>query len=140
MSHGPSAVEPLELELALDAELVLEPEPTFEPELVLEAELTFEPELAFEPEPVLEPVLLPCWDTTVPVVVGLAVCGVHVSVFPETQYENFVPSEVVITPPEVVYVPLVDGLADTHPSPPVSWTVAEQLHPPLAASVQVTDE
>jgi hypothetical protein len=27
------------------------------------------------------------WNTTVPVVLGFVVCGVHVIVFPETQYE-----------------------------------------------------
>jgi hypothetical protein len=46
---------------------------------------------------------------------------------------------VVSTPADVVYMPLVVGLLDAKPIPPVCWTVPEQLQPPLAASAQVTD-
>jgi hypothetical protein len=45
---------------------------------------------------------------------------------------------VVSTPADVVYVPLVVGLLDATPIPPVCWTVPEQLQPPPVASVQVT--
>jgi len=80
------------------------------------------------------------WSTIVPVVVGLVLCGVMVSVFPETQYEYCVLLSVVTRLPEVVYVPLADAYGDTTPIPPVCWTVAEQSHPPPAASVQVSEE
>jgi hypothetical protein len=49
-------------------------------------------------------------------------------------------SEFVSTLHEVVYVPLGDGSLYTSPSPPASWTTAEQLHPLPAAEVQVTVE
>jgi hypothetical protein len=42
------------------------------------------------------------WRAMVPIVVGLVGCGVTVSMPPETQYENFVPSEFVSVFPDVV--------------------------------------
>jgi hypothetical protein len=42
------------------------------------------------------------WNTTVPVVVGLVLCGVQVIVFPDTQYEYFASLPIVTTLPEVV--------------------------------------
>jgi hypothetical protein len=61
-------------------------------------------------------------------------------VFPETQYGYEVLPEVVIVFPEVEYEPLGAGVMATRPIEPASWTVPEQLHPPLAAFAQVTDE
>jgi len=43
------------------------------------------PVLPVPPPP--EPPTPPCWNTMVPVVVGLVLCGVHVIRFPATQYE-----------------------------------------------------
>jgi hypothetical protein len=70
----------------------------------------------------------------VPVVVGIVLCGVRGNVLSETQYEYRLPSSVVPTLPEVVNKPLVDGLGDTNPIPPVFWTWAWQVHPPPAAA------
>jgi len=36
---------------------------------------------------------------------------------------------------EVEYEPLVDGLADTSPRPPLCWMVAEHEHPPPVAAL-----
>ena len=80
------------------------------------------------------------WSTTVPAMATPVLCGVMVNVFPEAQYEYFKVSSVVSTLPEVVYAPLVSALKDTNAIPPACWTVAEQLHPPLAASGQLTEE
>jgi hypothetical protein len=99
------------------------------------------------PEPGWPPLLVPpepvvplFWSTTVPVMVGLVLCGVMVSVFSETQYEYFMVSSVVSTLLEVVYMPLADAKKDTNPIPPDCATLAEQLHPPLAAAVQWAEE
>jgi hypothetical protein len=99
MSQGPvsAVVDPLELEL-LDVLDVLDP--------------------LVEPDP-LEELELPAFcSTMVPAVVGLAGCGVSVSVLPETQY-GYLPSEVVIALLADVSVPLLDALMDTMPMPPV---------------------
>lgn len=142
MSHGPCAVDALELELLeldphggtmqeLELELV-EPE-LFEPELIetelIELELVeLEPvELELIPELIetelveLEELLeLALWSTIEPVRVGLVLSGVTVIVLPEVQYEYWGPGgeEVVITLPEVVNVPLVDGALEGSPIPP----------------------
>ena len=71
---------------------MLEPE-LLEVEPLLEPELLFAPELLLEVEPLLEPWLALVWSTIVPVTVGLALCGVRVTVFPETQYEYCGPPE-----------------------------------------------
>jgi hypothetical protein len=136
MSQGPLVLAPPEL--PLEPELLLEPELPPEPELLLEPALPLEPELPLEPALPLEPEPLLDWTTIVPVVVGLVVCGVMVNVFPETQYEYGVVL-IVIALPEVVKLPLVDGAPDTTPIPPAWWTVAEHVHPPLAAGVQTSD-
>jgi hypothetical protein len=46
---------------------------------------------------------------------------------------------IVITLLAVVKFPLVDGSEDTNPKAPGCSTVAEQLHPPPAAAVQLTE-
>jgi hypothetical protein len=136
MSHGPivGVVVPPELELL---ELAL-PELADDVE-ALEVELGV-PELVVDAPP-LEPELLelplPC-RTTVPVRVGLVLCGVTVSVLPDAQYEYCGPiDEVVMTLPAVVNVPLAEADSDNTPKPPVCWTVAEHAQPPPAALVQV---
>jgi hypothetical protein len=137
MSQGP-VPGPLELELELvlacELELVVDPEPVLDPELAVD------PEAALEPELVPEVELVPFCRTMVPVTVGLVLSGVTVSVVPETQYAYAALSEVVNVLPDVVRVPLAVGLADTSPIPPDCATVPVQLHPPLEASVQSTDE
>jgi hypothetical protein len=62
-----------------------------------------------------------CWSTIEPVRVGLVLSGVTIIVPPEAQYVYCGPGgeEVVITLPEVVNVPLVDGPVDGNPIPPV---------------------
>jgi hypothetical protein len=103
-----------------------------DPELVLEAVVLPEvEELALE-------LPAPC-STTVPIVVGLAGCGVTVRVLPDTQYEYFVPPALVSAPLAAVYMSLVVASIDTTPSPPVWATVAEHVQPPALASVQVID-
>jgi hypothetical protein len=47
---------------------------------------------------------------------------------------------IVITLLAVVKFPLVDGSVDITPNEPRCSTVAEQLHPPPAAVVQLTEE
>ena len=73
----------------------------------------------------------------------LVVCGVMVSVVPETQYEYgvpFRPSEIVTVLPEVEYELPVNALVSTAPIPPVWSTVAGHEHPPpLAASAQLAE-
>jgi hypothetical protein len=57
---------------------------------VLEPPLPPAPEAppAAPPEPAPpDPLTPPCWNTMVPVVVGLVLCEVHVIRLPETQYE-----------------------------------------------------
>ena len=76
----------------------------------------------------------------VPVIVGLVLCGVMVSVFAETQYEYFLPSSFVPTLPEVINWPVVDGAEETNPIVPFCWTWAWHVHPPPAAAVQLTEE
>ena len=49
-----------------------------------------------------EPVPPLRWNTIVPAVVGLALCGVHVILLPETQYEYCAPPSVVTTLPEAL--------------------------------------
>jgi hypothetical protein len=71
-----------------------------------------------------------------PVIVGLVLCGVMVSVLAETQYEYFLPSSFVATSPEVVNMPAVDGLGETNPIVPFCWTWAWHVHPPPATAEQ----
>jgi hypothetical protein len=75
----------------------------------------------------------------VPVVVTakvvVVVCGLRVNVDPETQYAYGVPlypSEIVITPPEIVYEPPVDALTSIDPIPPVWLAFTVHVHPPVA--------
>jgi hypothetical protein len=105
------------------------------------------PPVAVTPPAPVAPPVEPPWppfflNTTVPVKVGPAPCGVQLIVLPETQYAYFLPLSVsvVITLFEVVYLPFVGGSTDIMATPAGIWTVAEQVHPPpLAASVQVTE-
>lgn len=75
----------------------------------------------------------------VPVTVGLALSGVQVMVFPETQYEYCAPVSVVITFPAVVDWPLKAGSLDTKPAPPFWLTVAGQSQKAGRASTQVAE-
>jgi hypothetical protein len=59
---------------------------------------------------------------------------------PETQDAYVFVTSSVMAPLAGVKFPVVCGSGDTHPSPPCWATVAEQLHPPPVALVQVTDE
>ncbi len=81
------------------------------------------------------------WTVPVSVPVQDALCGVRVSVAPETQYE-YSCSPVVITSsePDVVKSPSVEAYRGASPMPPGWSTVARHEHPPLASSVQETAE
>jgi hypothetical protein len=86
------------------------------------------------------PVELPFWNTMVPAMVGLVLCGVIVSLLPATQYAYIVLSwEIVIVLLAVVKLPSVLGLETGKPTVPVWFTVPEHVHPPSAASVQLAD-
>jgi hypothetical protein len=144
MSHGPITGVAVPLELLEELPELLEPLDVVE-KFELELELAREPELLLVAVLPLEVELLelplPC-RTTVPVRVGVVLCGVRVSVLPDVQYEYCGPiEEVVMTLAGVVVVkvPLADADSDTTPNPPVCWTVAEHAHPPPAASVHVID-
>ena len=70
------------------------------------------------------------------------VCGVTDNWLPATQYAYvvFPTSPAIVTvSPETVVLPLVPGTIETTPSPPVWWTVAEQVQPPFAADAQSTE-
>jgi len=59
-------------------------------------------------------------STIVPDSSGLALCGVTVNVFPETQYEYFASGTLSVERvlPEVVYPPAVCGSTDSSPIEP----------------------
>jgi hypothetical protein len=88
MSHGPFGA-PLEVAPLLVLDVEVEPEPR----------LVFDVTLA-----VVELVLMlePFCSSTVPVVIGLVVCGVQLAVFPVTQYEYCEPAPVLTALFEVV--------------------------------------
>jgi hypothetical protein len=93
MSHGPFAA-PLEVVPLLVLEVDVAPELRLVLDVALEAVAVLV-ELALEPEP-------PFCKSTVPVVIGLVVCGVQLAVFPVTQYEYCEPAPVVTALPDVV--------------------------------------
>src|SRR6478735_1933344 len=128
MSHGPvvplaPAVPPVPLEPATPPEPVRPPLPVAPPEPDCPPLPIAPPEPARPPLPVAppEPGLPLLWSTIVPVMVGLGTCGVTVSVSPETQYAYVVSPEspVIVTMlPERVWLPIIDGAAETTPRLP----------------------
>ena len=89
------------------------------------------------PDPPL-PVEVPFWSTIVPVMLGLVLCGVTVSLLPATQYEYLVLSWVmVIVLDAVVKLPSVLGPLVTNPIVPFCLTTPVHEQPPLAESTQV---